>query len=89
MLDPQAALAFARRAAIELTKQQDALSMDSLAAALAAGGQYAEAAQAAQAAIQLANAQGNKSLSAAISQRLQNYQQGKPYRCDINGGDRP
>ena len=44
-------------------------------------GQFPQAVQAAQIAINLANAQGNRPLTEAISQRLPSYQQGKPYRC--------
>jgi tetratricopeptide (TPR) repeat protein len=88
ILDPEAAMVFARHA-VEMTRQQDPLSLDTLASAQAASGQYNPAVQVAQAAINLANSQGKKPLAAAISQRLQSYQQGKPYRCDLNGSDRP
>ena len=86
--DPEAAMVLAQRV-VGMTRQQDPLSLDTLAAALAAGGQYSQAAQAAQAAIQLANSQGKKPLANVISQRLRLYQQGKPYRCDPDGSDRP
>ncbi len=88
ILDPQAAMHFAQHVA-GMTKQQDAVSLDTLAAAQAAGGQYKQAVQTAQDAIKLANSQGKKPLADAISARLPTYQQGKPYRCDRDGSDRP
>ena len=68
-----------------MTKQQDPLSLDMLAAAQRPAANSGQAVQTAQAAINLANSQGKKPLAAAISQRLPFYQQGKPYRCDPNG----
>ena len=88
ILDPEAAMVFAQRV-VKMTKQQDPLSLDTLAAAQAANGQFGQAVQTAQAAINLANSQGNKPLAEAISRRLPFYQQGKPYRCDPSGSDRP
>jgi tetratricopeptide (TPR) repeat protein len=88
MLDPETAMVFAKRAA-EMTKEKDPLSLDTLAAAQAAGGHYKEAVQLAQDAIKLANSQGTKPLADAVSRRLQLYQQEKPYRCDPNDNDRP
>jgi tetratricopeptide (TPR) repeat protein len=88
ILDPQEAMALAKHV-VEITKQQDPLSLDVLAAAQAATGQFGAAVQTAQSAVNLANSQGKKPLAAAISQRLPFYQQGKPYRCDRNGTDRP
>ncbi len=87
-LDPNEALKLAQHA-VAATQQKDPLSLDTLAAALAASGQYDNAAQAAKVAIDLATSQGNKPLGDAISQRLQLYQQGKPYQCDLSGNDRP
>jgi len=71
------------------TNGQNPAAIDSLAAAQAECGQFNQAVQAAQVAIQLANSQGNKPLADAIVRRLQYYQQGKPYRCEVNGSDRP
>ncbi len=88
LLDPEAAMNIARHVAVDLTKQQDPLSLDTLAAALAVNGRCPQAVQAAQAAIQLANSQGKQPLAAAISARWQAYGQG-PYRCDPSGSDRP
>ena len=88
ILDPKEAMTLAQ-AAVANTQQKDPLSIDSLAAALARSGQFPQAVQAAQIAVNLANSQGNKPLAEAISQRLQSYQQGKPYNCQIDGNDRP
>ena len=87
-LDPAAAMILAQRI-VGRTKQQDPLFLDTLAAAQAANSQFDPAVQTAQAAINLANSQGNKPLAAAISGRLTLYQQGKAYRCDPGGSDRP
>ncbi|MEI8374863.1 MAG: tetratricopeptide repeat protein [Planctomycetota bacterium] len=88
LLDPEAAMVFAQHA-VRMTNQQDPLAIDTLAAAQAACGQFNQAVQAAQAAINLANSRGNKPLADAIARRLQFYQQGKPYRGDPDGNDRP
>ena len=88
ILDPEAALVLAQRV-VSMTKQQDPLTLDTLAAAQAANGQYDQAVRTAQEAIRLANSQGKLPLSNAVNRRLQFYQQGKPYRCDPNGSDRP
>jgi tetratricopeptide (TPR) repeat protein len=88
ILDPPAAMVIARHV-VDMTKKQDPLSLDTLAAAQAAGGQYDEAAKTAQTAIDLAKSQGNKPLADAITGRLKSYQEGKPYRCDPDGSDRP
>ncbi len=88
ILDPKEAMTLAQ-AAVANTQQKDPLSIDSLAAALARSGQFPQAVQAAQIAVNLANSQGNKPLAEAISQRLQSYQQGKPYNCQADGSDRP
>jgi tetratricopeptide (TPR) repeat protein len=88
ILDPQEAMKLAQRV-VEMTKQQDPVSADTLAAAQAASGKYDEAVRGAKTALDLANSQGNKPLAEAVSRRLQLYQQGKPYECDPSGGDRP
>ena len=68
-------------AVVEMTKQQDPPAMDTLAAAQAASGQYGQAVQAAQVAI-------NWQIPKARSRwprpfpSVCSYQQGKPYRCD-------
>jgi tetratricopeptide (TPR) repeat protein len=86
--DPQAALGIADGIA-KMTKQQDPLVLDALAAALAESGQFPAAVQAAQAAIALANNQGNKSLAELIAQRLAFYQRQTPYVSKPDGSDRP
>ncbi len=88
VLDPEAAGKLAQRL-MDITKNQDPLALDTVAAALAANGQYKQAVQVATAAINLANSKGNKQLAGAIAPRLLLYQQEKPYRCDLNGNDRP
>ncbi len=88
ILDPEEAMKLAQYV-VKVTNQQDPLSLDTLAAALAASGQYGQAVQVAQAAVRLANSSGNQPLARAISSRLQFYQQGKPYRCKLDGSDRP
>ena len=88
ILDPQEAMTLAQHV-VGVTQQKDPLSLDTLAAAFARSGQFPQAVQAAQIAINLANAQGNRPLTEAISQRLPSYQQGKPYSCQIDGSDRP
>jgi cytochrome c-type biogenesis protein CcmH/NrfG len=88
ILDPEEAMKLARHI-LGVTKGQEPLALDTMAAAQADAGQYKEAVQAARAAIDLANSKGNKPLAEAISLRLQSYQQGKPYRCDLDGNDRP
>ena len=88
LLDPETAMAFAKHA-VDLTKERDPSALDTLAAAQAANGKYKEAVQTAQAAIKLANSQGNRPLADAISGRLRLYQKEKPYRCQLDGSDRP
>jgi len=88
LLDAKAALDLSQRV-VALTKRQDPLALDTLAAAQAAGGQYKQAVATAQAAVDLANSQHKKPLAEAIAQRVPFYQQGKPYRSDPNGSDRP
>jgi tetratricopeptide (TPR) repeat protein len=88
MLDPKAAVDIAQHI-VTLTNQADPLSLDTLATAQAASGKYQDAVQTAQAAIKLANSQGNKALAEAISRRLQSYQQEKTYRSDPKGDGRP
>jgi tetratricopeptide (TPR) repeat protein len=88
ILDPEEAMRLAQQI-VKMTNGQNPLVIDTLAAVHAAGGQYNQAVQTAQAAINLANSQGNRPLAEVISRHLQFYQQGKPYRCDPNGSDWP
>ena len=85
---PKAALDLSQRV-VTLTRRQDPLTLDTLAVAQAAGGQYKQAADTAQAAVDLANSQHNKPLAEAIARRVRFYQQEKPYRSDPSGSDRP
>ena len=86
--NPQAALYFAERT-VKMTNQQDPLAIDAYAAAAAINGRFDIAVQAAQQAIALANAQGNRPLAEAIARRLEFYQRQSPYQSDPSGSDRP
>jgi tetratricopeptide (TPR) repeat protein len=73
--------------ATELVQRADALSggtdpliKGTLAAALAAGGRYADAVAAAQQAVQLAAAQNNAMLAEALQKQLELYRSGSPLR---------
>lgn len=59
--------------------QTDPEVLDTLAAAYAEGGQFAEAVRAARQALSLAEAGGDKGLSESIAERLRLYQSGRPY----------
>jgi len=73
------------RAAIELAERalrltrDDAAVIDTLAAAYASAGRFAEAAQAAQRAHSLASQAGEAALAAEIGRRLALYRRGLPY----------
>ena len=54
--------------------------LDSLAAAYAEAGRFAEAATAAQQAAQLAARNGNQPLAEEIHRRLESYRAGRPFR---------
>ena len=86
--DPQAALGISD-GIVNVTKQQDPLALDTRAAAFAANGQFPRAVEDAQAAINLANSQGNKALAELIAQRLSSYQRQTPYVSKPDGSDRP
>ncbi len=88
IVDPEAAIKLAQRV-VKMTNQQEAMSLDTLAAAFAAGGHFKDAVEAAQKAMQRAKAQGDVPLADAIGRRLKLYQQGKAYRCEPDGSDRP
>jgi tetratricopeptide (TPR) repeat protein len=76
--DPVAAAALARQAN-EQTRGQDPGVLDTLAAAFAASGQFAEAVRVAQNALDLAMRQNSPELIAGIRQRLELYEAGKAY----------
>jgi tetratricopeptide (TPR) repeat protein len=86
--DPQAAIGIAD-SLVKMTKQQDPLALDTLAAALAINNQFPAAVQTAQTAINLATSQGNKALAEMITQRLACYQRQEPYVSKPDASDRP
>ncbi len=69
----------AEQAAV-LTDHRDPLILDVLAASYAASGRFEEAVATARAAIDRAAAAGAQRLADGFRQRLQLYQQGRPYR---------
>jgi Tfp pilus assembly protein PilF len=76
--NPTEAIRLARKAC-ELTSFGNAGIMDTLAVAYAAAGQFKEAIETAQKALNLANTAGQTDIVEGISKRLQLYQAGKPY----------
>ena len=66
--------------AVELSQRSDGQAMDTLAAAYAEGGRFAEAVETAQAALTLAESAGQKEAAAQVRRRVQLYQSGQPYR---------
>ena len=79
LANPEQAVARARRAC-ELTDNAKAEVLDTLAAAFAAAGRYAEAQDTAQKAIGIAQATENRALARRITHRLSFYEAGRPYR---------
>jgi tetratricopeptide (TPR) repeat protein len=75
---PAEAVRLAERA-VELTQSRDLAALDTLAAALAATGQFERAVTAAEAAAALASSSGHPA-AAAIRDRLARYRRGLPYR---------
>ena len=75
---PEEALALARRAA-ELSNQQDAKVLQTLALAQAAAGQLEAAVATARKALALATAADDQKTAAQIRQHLELYEQGKPF----------
>lgn len=75
---PGQAVAMAERAR-QLSRAQDPQAFDALAAAYAALGEFEKAAQVGQAGVQVALAAGQALLAAEMRERLQLYQQGKPF----------
>jgi spermidine synthase len=64
----------------ELTDYQDPISADTLAAAYAAAGRFADAVDTAEKAVQLTASGDKKQRHQAILNRLDLYRQQKPYR---------
>ncbi len=77
--DPARALALARRAASH-TGSEDAAVLDTLAAAQAAAGRFAEAVRSAERALAHAEANGDATLAREVAARLERYRAGRPYR---------
>jgi len=77
--DPVQAMLLARRAC-ELSGRENAQCLDTLAAACAAAGRYAEAVTSAQRALKLAEAARQTALAKNIRSRLELYRAGQPYR---------
>jgi tetratricopeptide (TPR) repeat protein len=77
--DGKTALILARRA-LEFSAPDDAAAYDTLAAALAANGEFGEATKSAQRALELSRAAGTNGLFSEIQARLALYQANKPYR---------
>jgi len=75
--DAKQAIEIAERAAA-MTNHQDAIILNTLAAAYAAAGQFDKAAATAQQALDLARAAKNDKLINQIFEQLENYRQGKP-----------
>ncbi len=73
------AVALAKRAA-ELTNRKNAAVLDTLAAAHAETGAFAEAVEVAQRALQIATAAGNENLAAQIRAHMESYRLNKPWR---------
>ena len=76
--DPEEAIQLATKAC-ELTRYQDPTALDTLAAAHASAGQFPEAVQCSERALQIADAIRDKDLVNAIRGRLALYRQRKPF----------
>ena len=68
------------RRAVQLSGERDPALMDTLAAACAEAGRFAEATEVAQHALLLATARGNAVLAEALRSRIKLYQAGSPFR---------
>jgi len=79
------ALELARRA-VQLTNGKDPVVLDTLAAAYAETGSFADAASTARVALALAAQQGNEKLASALKTRIALYQSGKPFRVGPTQG---
>ncbi|MGD9647013.1 MAG: tetratricopeptide repeat protein [Pirellulales bacterium] len=77
--DPHSALQLAT-AAVAATRQRDYTALDTLAAAYAENGRYAEAAEAARQAAELADRAQATDMAQKIAARATLYRQGQPYR---------
>jgi len=79
LYNPNEAIYHVKRA-IELQKYADLTTLDTLAAAYAAAGQFEKAVTFAEKALQLADAHKKLEDANEITERLELYRQGKPYR---------
>ena len=70
----------AARRACELTGNNDAEYLDTLAVAYAAGGRFEEAKATANKALSAARATGREDLAGEIEKRIKIYEAGQPYR---------
>ena len=77
--DCNKAMEYAKRAC-ELTNNENADYLDSLAASYAAAGKFSEAVAAAEKGLDIAKARGNKGLEQSIQSHLEFYRANKPYR---------
>jgi len=77
--DPARAVQLAEQAR-DLGGQQSAQRLDTLAAAYAAAGRFAEAVTVAQQALRLAESAGQSALAERVRNRLELYRAGRPYR---------
>jgi tetratricopeptide (TPR) repeat protein len=77
--DPTQAINFAQKAC-ELTNYKMPQVLDTLAAAYAAAGEFGKAVEAAEKALQLAEASNDATLIRKINKRLDLYKQNRPYR---------
>jgi Tfp pilus assembly protein PilF len=75
----QEAIALGERA-VRLTGRRDIAALDALAAAYAAAGRFSDAIATARAGVDAATAAGASDLAARFRERLEMYQQGRPYR---------
>ena len=69
--------------AVELSKGEDPVFLDTLGMAYAENGRFADAVETARRAQRLARAQNNSSLADALNERINLYQARKPYRDDL------
>ncbi len=77
--DGKQAVELATRA-VELTRTNDAAKLDTLAAAYAEAGRFADAVQTARQALGLADSVKQQSLAEGVRNRLKEYQSGQPHR---------
>jgi hypothetical protein len=85
--EPEEAVRLAQRA-VELTMNRDPYFLDTLAAALAATGEFERAVETAEAALALASRLGADALVGQIRDALASYRQSKPHRQSTPDGER-